>query len=211
MNSFPEEANKASFSVSMASNTDAPLLAAIDEVEKLQGIFHKEGSYKSSSEDMLSEEDCPSSQWYSKQEELVECLFKMKGLMEEAELESMRLREEKKLLTMRIGESLVTVNTEMDALRKQLHDQDRMLRDLGATPLPYSSHEVVKSSSKSGLTVLVAEQTEQIISLQKKLLEYEQENSELRKMVYTSGKILIASFLPSSRSLVIESCLNHCH
>ena len=191
MNNIHEETIKSIASMSRTGNTaDPPLLAAIDQVEKLQGIFRKEGSYKSSSEDMLSEEDCTSSHWTAKQEELVDCLFKMKGLMEEAELESMRLREEKKLLTLRIGESLVTVNTEMDALRKQLHDQDRMLRDLGATPLPYSSHDISKPSNKSGLSVLVSEQTEQIITLQKKLLEYEQENKDLRKKMYTPGKYL---------------------
>ena len=189
MNSGPEETSKSNPSMLTSGNAaDPPLLAAIDQVEKLHGIFCKDGSYKSSSEDMLSEEDSSSSQWNAKQEELVECLFKMKGLMEEAELESMRLREEKKLLTLRIGESLVTVNTEMDSLRKQLHEQDRMLRDLGATPLPYSSHEMAKPSNKSGLSVLVAEQTEQIITLQKKLLEYEQENKDLRKKAYTPGK-----------------------
>ena len=189
MNTVPEGTNKVSVLMAKSGKAgDPPLLAAIDQVEKLHGIFIKEGSYRSSSEDMLSEEDCASPNWNAKQEELVDCLFKMKGLMEEAELESMRLRDEKKLLTLRIGESLVTVNTEMDALRKQLHEQDRMLRELGATPLPYSSHEMAQPSNKSGLSALVAEQTEQIITLQKKLLEYEEENKDLRKKVYISGK-----------------------
>ena len=174
----------------MASQRPGPLMVALGEVDKLQDLFHyHETTYKSSSEDVFSEEDCLSSQWCSKQEELVGCLLKMKNLMEEAELESMRLKEEKKLLTKRIGESLVTVNTEMESLRQQLRDQDSKLKELGATPMPYSSHDVGKSSEyTSGISVLVAEQTEQIISLQKKLLAYEQENSELRKHVYT-GKL----------------------
>lgn len=194
MTSFQIDGQNGQTLMSELGNVDAPLTAAIDQVEKLQGLFHKEASHKSSSEDMLSEEDCSSSQWYMKQEELVDCLYKMKGLMEEAEQESMRLREEKRLLTIHIGESLVTVNTEMDALKQQLNEQDKMLRDLGANPLPYSSHDNSRPNNKSGLSILVAEQTEQIISLQKKLLEYEEENSELRKKVNGSGKSYSMSF-----------------
>ena len=61
-----------------------PLLAALGEVDKLQDIF-LETSYRSSSDDIFSEEDCVLTRQFSKQEELVSCLLKMKNLMEEAE------------------------------------------------------------------------------------------------------------------------------
>eukprot|EP00794_Sanderia_malayensis_P015133 gene15133-16689_t len=163
-----------------AQQRQGPLLAALNEVDRLNEIFN-ETPY--SSDDIFSEEDCIQASRFSKQEELVSCLLKMKDLMEEAELETMRLKEEKKLLTKRIGESLVTVNNEMDNLKFQLKEQDRRLKELGASPV-VELQNLERNKSNSAVTNLVSEQTEQIIHLQKKLLVYEKENSELKRQNY---------------------------
>ncbi len=111
-----------------------------------------------------------------------------------------RLKEEKKLLTKRIGESLMTVNTEMDSLKKQLKDQDEKLKEIGASPVALRSNERPTEYS-TGISVLVSEQTEQIISLQKKLLVFEEENAALKKQMYGGRKMSDDQLCPQCKRL----------
>ena len=157
-----------------------PLSKAMGEVDKLREIFQK-NSYKSSSDDIFSEEDSWSTQGYSKQDELISCLLSMKELMEAAELESMRLKEEKRLLTKRIGESLNTVNLEMDNLRQQLKEQDRRLRELGATPVATSRSERHFDFERSAHEFA---ELEVIEALRNKNIQLENENTMLKEELY---------------------------
>ncbi len=85
MSSYPGDANK--LESDARSQRPGPLLTALGEVYKLNDLLN-ETPY--SSDDFISEEDTHFARHYSKQEELVNCLLRMKDLMEEAELESMR-------------------------------------------------------------------------------------------------------------------------
>lgn len=62
--------------------------------------------------------------------ELISCLSVMRRLMEEAERENKQLRQEKFLISSKIGNALGSVNREVEQLRVELQKQDRRLIEL---------------------------------------------------------------------------------
>ena len=70
-----------------------------------------------------------------KQDDLINCLSVMRRLMEQAESESKRMREEKVVIASKINSSLNAVNREVEYLKAELRDQDKRLSDLANSKL----------------------------------------------------------------------------
>ena len=68
-----------------------------------------------------------------KQDDLITCLSVMRRLMEQAESESKRMREEKVVIAAKINSSLNAVNREVEYLKAELRDQDKRLSELAST------------------------------------------------------------------------------
>ena len=65
-------------------------------------------------------------------DELISCLSVMRRLMEEAESENKQLKQEKLLISTKIGSALGAVNREVEQLRVELQKQDRRLIELNS-------------------------------------------------------------------------------
>ena len=65
-------------------------------------------------------------------EELISCLSVMRRLMEEAERENRQLKQEKFLISSKIGNALGAVNREVQILRLELQKQDKRLVELNS-------------------------------------------------------------------------------
>ena len=86
-----------------------------------------------------------------KQDDLITCLSVMRRLMEQAESESKRMREEKVVIAAKINSSLNAVNREVEYLKAELRDQDKRLSELASTKTPEretKSNETGSSKSK---------------------------------------------------------------
>ncbi|XP_068699374.1 kazrin-like isoform X2 [Montipora capricornis] len=82
-----------------------------------------------------------------KQDDLITCLSVMRRLMEQAESESKRMREEKVVIAAKINNSLIAVNKEVEYLKAELRDQDKRLSELSKAKLSDSSLTVVTKSN----------------------------------------------------------------
>lgn len=67
-----------------------------------------------------------------RQDDLITCLSVMRRLMEQAESESKRMREEKVFIAAKINSSLSAVNREVEYLKAELRDQDKRLSELAS-------------------------------------------------------------------------------
>lgn len=67
-----------------------------------------------------------------RQDDLISCLSVMRRLMEQAESESKRMREEKVFIAAKINSSLSAVNREVEHLKAELRDQDKRLSELAS-------------------------------------------------------------------------------
>lgn len=67
-----------------------------------------------------------------RQDDLISCLSVMRRLMEQAESESKRMREEKVFIAAKINSSLSAVNREVEYLKAELRDQDKRLSELAS-------------------------------------------------------------------------------
>lgn len=70
-----------------------------------------------------------------RQDDLITCLSVMRRLMEQAESESKRMREEKVFIAAKINSSLSAVNREVECLKAELRDQDKRLSELATSRL----------------------------------------------------------------------------
>lgn len=70
-----------------------------------------------------------------RQDDLITCLSVMRRLMEQAESESKRMREEKVFIAAKINSSLSAVNREVEYLKAELRDQDKRLSELATSRL----------------------------------------------------------------------------
>ena len=68
-----------------------------------------------------------------RQDDLITCLSVMRRLMEQAESESQRMREEKVFIAAKINSSLSAVNREVEYLKAELRDQDKRLSELASS------------------------------------------------------------------------------
>ena len=68
-----------------------------------------------------------------RQDDLISCLSVMRRLMEQAESESKRMREEKVFIAAKINSSLSAVNREVEHLKAELRDQDKRLSELASS------------------------------------------------------------------------------
>ncbi|XP_028393805.1 kazrin-like isoform X2 [Dendronephthya gigantea] len=104
------------------------LNAAISEFEKLtekHRLFTSSNSY--------STDDTKSKIAFREYgDELISCLSVMRRLMEEAESENRQLKQEKFLISTKIGSALGAVNREVEQLRVELQKQDRRLIELNS-------------------------------------------------------------------------------
>lgn len=82
-----------------------------------------------------------------KQDDLITCLSVMRRLMEQAESESKRMREEKVVIAAKINNSLIAVNKEVEYLKAELRDQDKRLSELAKAKLSDSSLTVETKSN----------------------------------------------------------------
>ena len=91
-----------------------------------------------------------------KQDDLITCLSVMRRLMEQAESESKRMREEKVTIAAKINSSLNAVNREVEYLKAELRDQDKRLSELASAKLSESSltSETKSDGSESSKTRL---------------------------------------------------------
>ena len=85
-----------------------------------------------------------------KQDDLITCLSVMRRLMEQAESESKRMREEKVVIAAKINSSLNAVNREVEYLKAELRDQDKRLSELASAKLSESSLTSEAKSNDSG-------------------------------------------------------------
>lgn len=102
-----------------------------------------------------------------KQDDLITCLSVMRRLMEQAESESKRMREEKVVIAAKINASLNAVNREVEYLKAELRDQDKRLSELASAKL---SEPSLTSETKSNGTG----------SCKSKLEVYKEDNERLR-------------------------------
>lgn len=86
-----------------------------------------------------------------KQDDLITCLSVMRRLMEQAESESKRMREEKIVIAAKINSSLNAVNREVEYLKAELRDQDKRLSELASNKLTPETNTDGAASSKSKL------------------------------------------------------------
>lgn len=84
-----------------------------------------------------------------KQDDLIDCLSVMRRLMEQAEGESKRMREEKLVIASKINSSLTAVNREVEYLKAELRDQDKRLSELASNKLTSETKTDGAGSSKS--------------------------------------------------------------
>lgn len=86
-----------------------------------------------------------------KQDDLITCLSVMRRLMEQAESESKRMREEKVVVAAKINSSLNAVNREVEYLKAELRDQDKRLSELASIAEPVETKTDGAEPSKSKL------------------------------------------------------------
>lgn len=129
---------KAIFNIIMANSCDTgssveischncPLNAAISEVDKLSEKFEVFTSTKLTGSSDKSRKKIA---FQDSGEELISCLSVMRRLMEDAENENRQLKQEKFLISSKIGNALGAVNREVEQLRAELQKQDRRLVEL---------------------------------------------------------------------------------
>ena len=84
-----------------------------------------------------------------KHEELLSCLVVMRRLMEDAETESRKLKEEKCSMTARIGSSISAVNKEVEHLKAELLEQDRKISEIASSRVSSACASVSSESQLS--------------------------------------------------------------
>ncbi len=136
-----QPSDKDGSSAQITENTCPKINAAISEFEKLtekHRLFtsgHSQATNKTKSKIAFQE--------YG--DELISCLSVMRRLMEEAESENKQLKQEKFLISTKIGSALGAVNREVEQLRAELQKQDRRLIEL-------NSHGKMKDISTADYT-----------------------------------------------------------
>lgn len=115
-------------SAQITENTCPKLNAAISEFEKLTEKHRLFTSGYSQATDKTKSKIA--FQEYG--DELISCLSVMRRLMEETESENKQLKQEKYLISTKIGTALGAVNREVEQLRVELQKQDRRLIELNS-------------------------------------------------------------------------------
>ncbi|KAK2553054.1 Kazrin [Acropora cervicornis] len=144
-----------------------------------------------------------------KQDDLVTCLSVMRRLMEQAESESKRMRDEKVVIATKINSSLIAVNKEVEYLRAELRDQDKRLSELAKTKHSDSSAETKsegKRSFKNKLEIVEEENDRlrcEIEFLTRELNEWRHGNTDLDQL----RQQLHSCELEASRSREAISCM----
>lgn len=144
-----------------------------------------------------------------KQDDLITCLSVMRRLMEQAESESKRMRDEKVVIATKINSSLIAVNKEVEYLKAELRDQDKRLSELAKTKHSDSSAETKsdgKRSFKNKLEIVKEENDRlrcEIEFLTRELNEWRHGNADLDQL----RQQLHSCELEASRSKETISCM----
>lgn len=123
-----QPSDKDGSSAQITESTCPKLNAAISEFEKLTEKHRLFTSGHSQATDPTKSKIA--FQGYG--DELISCLSVMRRLMEDAECENKQLKQEKFLISTKIGSALGAVNREVEQLRLELQKQDRRLIELNS-------------------------------------------------------------------------------
>ena len=139
------------------SLTAVEAMAEVDKLKERVRSLSFSSTVSGESSDSMSSGSTATRPLVKKQDELIACLSVMRRLMEQAESESKRMREEKVVIAAKINSSLNAVNREVEYLKAELRDQDKRLSELASAKLtePVTSETNSNSagSSKSKLEV----------------------------------------------------------
>ena len=136
-----------------------PLNAVISEVEKLTERHRLFTS--SCSGRQVTDKSKAKVAFQEHGDELISCLSVMRRLMEEAESENKQLKQEKFLISTKIGSALGAVNREVEQLRIELQKQDRRLIEL-------NTHGKMKDFSTDNFTEELRQTKEEKAKIQAK-------------------------------------------
>ncbi|XP_001634468.2 kazrin isoform X3 [Nematostella vectensis] len=154
-------------------------LSTAEAREKLDSLNEKVRSFSLSVASREESSEGGSARLVRKQDDLIACLSVMRRLMEQAEHESKRLKEEKFMIAAKINNSLNSVNREVEHLKAELQDQDKRLAELasGRERVPHRS----ESTSCSNLPSTVFDSCENTEDTGPKLGDMTIENQRLRQ------------------------------
>ena len=163
---------------------------AMAEVDKLKERVRSLSISSSVSGDSTDSGSIGNRPLVRKQDDLITCLSVMRRLMEQAESESKRMREEKMVIAAKINTSLSAVNREVEYLKAELRDQDKRLSELANTKLekPSKSPDVDASGKRHSRSKLelYKEDNDRLRCendfLTKELNEWRQGNTDLDKL-----------------------------
>lgn len=121
-----------------------------------------------------------------KQDDLINCLSVMRRLMEQAESESKRMREEKVVIASKINSSLNAVNREVEYLKAELRDQDKRLSDLANSKLSERETKLNEAGASKSKVEIYKEDNERLRCenefLTRELNEWRHGNTDLDQL-----------------------------
>ena len=122
-----QPSDKDGSSAHITESTCPKLNAAISEFEKLT---EKHRLFTSRYQSQAADKSKTKLAFQAYGDELISCLSVMRRLMEETDSENKQLKQEKFLISTKIGSALGAVNREVEQLRHELQKQDRRLIEL---------------------------------------------------------------------------------